>query len=702
MMSFRIRIMLYVVAGLGAVLAGVFAALVARERSQDEEHADRVLSLQSVFWESRVQNRESWPRQSYETLYNGRLAAALSGAAPDAAAIETVVGELFDRLATTSGVSLIEVLDAGIEVAYSTELSTAPFSEPIVAPWLLRKAVKDGIGVHGVSRLRGGRIALVTGLPVRAGDGNVGVVVLVQGLDELLRDFSASLEVVAMVLGPQGDILAASRGADTALAANLDIGDSREARLRVIDWEERSLAVSTIPLSDIGGGRLGHLAIFQDVTLQDSRDRIYRDALIAATLLFAVIVLIALYGSIRHGFLRLDEVIVVLNGLARGETALTLMAPKGNDEIGRLGQAVEQFRQNALALSRVAKGRVRRQRRQERFIASQMRNLAEGLGGQFGQTLQAELAQITSFHAEKQTNQTSGASPEVLAGDSDELGVIADAFEHMVARVRSQYEELSRLVIELREALVHKSQLASLQNELDIARKIQTSILPTNLSEPNRFEVCGTMQAAKEVGGDFYDFFLIDENRLGVVVADVSGKGVPAAFFMLISRTLLKATATFGLKPADVLTKLNDLLSVENEQMMFVTMFYGILDLDSGAFTYSNGGHNSPGLLHGGDVGTLDMTGDMALAVMENLTFSEGAVQLAPGDTVVLFTDGVTEAFDPAENMYGDDRLMETLAATSDDSAPAILEGLMNSVVTFAADAPQADDITIVALRYLA
>lgn len=702
MMSFRIRIMLYVVAGLSTILAGVFAALAVRERSQGEEHAARILNLQSEFWESRVQDLERWPRLSYETQFNDRLATAMSGAAPDTAVAETIVGELFDRLAATSGVSLIEVLDAGIEVVYSTEPSTKPFSEPIMAPWLLRKAVKDGIAVHGVSRLRGGRIAVVTGLPVKAGDANVGVVVLVRGLDELLLDFSASLEVEAMVLGPQGNVLAASTGAELALATNLPAGDNREARSRVIDWEERSLAVSTIPLSDVGGGRLGHLAIIQDVTLRDSRNRIYRDALIVATLLFSAIVLIALYSSVRHGFLRLDEVIVVLNGLARGETALTLMAPKGNDEIGRLGQAVEQFRQNALALSRVAKGRVRRQRRQERFIASQMRTLAEGLGGQFGETLQAELAQITSFHAEKQTNQASGASPDTLAGDNDELGVIADAFEHMVARVRSQYEELSRMVIELREALVHKSQLASLQNELDIARKIQTSILPTNLSEPNRFEVCGVMQAAKEVGGDFYDFFLIDENRLGVVVADVSGKGVPAAFFMLISRTLLKATATFGLKPSDVLTKLNDLLSVENDQMMFVTMFYGILDLNSGEFTFSNGGHNSPGLLHGDDVGTLDMTGDMALAVMENMTFSEGVVQLTPGDTIVLFTDGVTEAFDPEENMYGDDRLMKTLAAIRDESAPAILEGLMNSVVTFAADAPQADDITIVALRYLA
>jgi len=207
------------------------------------------------------------------------------------------------------------------------------------------------------------------------------------------------------------------------------------------------------------------------------------------------------------------------------------------------------------------------------------------------------------------------------------------------------------------------------------------------------------MIPAREVGGDFYDVIPLGDDRIGVAVADVSGKGVPAAFFMLIARTLLRATASFEPSPAACLTRLNDLLAADNEQMLFVTLFFGVLDRRTGTFTYANGGHNPPYLIRDGRPEELPPTGDMALAVMEELVFSERHCRLAPGDAVFLFTDGVTEAFDPAGEAFGEPRLTGLLGRGGGDEATALIDRVIDGVLRFTGDAQQADDITCLAVR---
>lgn len=699
-MSFRFRILLYVSVALAVVLGGVLAAVMIRERQLQEENSARLLAVQSALWESLVEGEEDQLRLSYEALHNEDLAAGLVKAPPDPARLAELVGRSLDAGMAEEGFLAAEVVNVQMEVAYSTAPGRAHISEPVVATWLLRKVMNDAAGVHGLSRLSGSRIAVTTCLPVMHERQVVGVISYARSIDNILEALAKNLSVDAMILDKKGRIQAMSEGADPRWAESVK-PKGNTAGLHVAAWDDRSFAVSTIPLNDLGGGRLGYLAVFRDVTQQVAHGRSYRDALVAATLLFAVIVLLGLYATVRQSFLRLDEVILVLNRLARGETVLTFATMEGNDEIGRLGQAVELFRRNALALAKHAKDRGRRRRRQERFIRNRMQDLAEGFGGDFGDSLLKELSDIETAHAEKLTKQLAEGGRQQAPGDAEELGIIADAFEHLADRVRSQYEEMNQLIAELSEALTHKAALASLQNELDIARKIQTSILPSDLSDMGSFKVSGKMLAAKGVGGDFYDFFKIDEHRLGVAVADVSGKGVPAAFFMLISRTLLKATAAFGLPPAEALSRLNDLLSVENEQSMFVTLFYGILDLKTGELAYSNGGHLEPFWLNCGEIRKLEPTNDMALAVMGGLRYGEGRVRLAPGDKVLLYTDGITEAFDPEDNLYGDERLIRVLETFRRESTREILDALVDSVVAFSADAPQADDVTLLALQYL-
>ncbi len=245
----------------------------------------------------------------------------------------------------------------------------------------------------------------------------------------------------------------------------------------------------------------------------------------------------------------------------------------------------------------------------------------------------------------------------------------------------------------------------AIKRDLDTASKIQHAILPdANNPFPHikEFGICAEMIAAKDVGGDFYDFFLIDNDRLGFVMADVSGKGMPAALFMAVSRTMLKATALLGGKPGDVLEIVNDLLCKENVSTLFVTVFYGVLNIRTGEIEYGNGGHNLPFILRkDGKVEMMKKTGGMGLAVMEEMPFENAKLKLNVGDAMFLYTDGVTEAMDVKDNLYTDQRLESLLnKLNKSNSINAIMNGVIDDVKRFANGAPQADDITVLTLRY--
>ena len=248
------------------------------------------------------------------------------------------------------------------------------------------------------------------------------------------------------------------------------------------------------------------------------------------------------------------------------------------------------------------------------------------------------------------------------------------------------------------------NQLESIKGDLAVAREIQQAILPRIFPPfPENVEVmdiAASMNAAKDVGGDFYDFFRIDDDRIGFAIADVSGKGVPAAIFMAVSRTLLRATGIKGANPAECVTYSNELLAKESVKNMFVTIFYGIYNIKTGDITYTNAGHNPPYILKAnGNVETLPMSNNIIVGVFDDFTFSEETCHLDKGDTIVLFTDGVTEAIDIAEKEYGDDRLKDCLAKHSGNSCQQIIDAIKADVSNFVGEAEQSDDITMLALK---
>ncbi len=241
--------------------------------------------------------------------------------------------------------------------------------------------------------------------------------------------------------------------------------------------------------------------------------------------------------------------------------------------------------------------------------------------------------------------------------------------------------------------------------ELAHAAQIQQSILPHKFPAfPDRkdFELHAAMLPAKEVGGDFFDFFLLDEDHLGFVIGDVSGKGVPAALFMAVSRTLLRAFAQHRAAPGECLEYMNSNLTAQSDSAMFVTVFYGILDTRTGDLQFANGGHNRPYVVGvDGQPRSLSDESGPIVGIMEGFGYDTYAGRLAPGEALVLYTDGVTEARDKNDAFFGEKRLEGLLSAHGAESADQLVASLHAAVQEFAIGEPQADDITVLALRFV-
>jgi serine phosphatase RsbU (regulator of sigma subunit) len=318
----------------------------------------------------------------------------------------------------------------------------------------------------------------------------------------------------------------------------------------------------------------------------------------------------------------------------------------------------------------------------------------------------APIVRITAAAADFEALRFDPARLSMVRERNDELGDLARTFTRMAAEVQARTDTLDQLVRERTHELNDKNaeleqSLTQIADELALAQRMQQSILPKSYPPLPQLEMYARMRAAREVGGDFYDIFELDRDRVAIVIADVSGKGVPAALFMAVSCTVIKSIATRGDSPGDVLARVNDILCDGNEAGIFVTVFYGVIDHRAGTLTYANGGHNPPYLTGAGrPVEALATTDGIALGVVPGLSYQQRVINLAPDDTLFFYTDGITEAFDPAGNLFSDLRLKSLLFDARSLSVEALGRRVISDIEAFADGAPQSDDITCVVARY--
>lgn len=276
----------------------------------------------------------------------------------------------------------------------------------------------------------------------------------------------------------------------------------------------------------------------------------------------------------------------------------------------------------------------------------------------------------------------------------DEIEGLSTSFHKMMGDIDSYVVNLAAMTAE-------KERISA---ELNVATQIQADMLPRIFPAfPDRkdFDIFASMDPAKEVGGDFYDFFLVDENHLAIVIADVSGKEVPAALFMVIAKTLIKNHAQIGECPADIFTNVNEQLCEGNEAGLFVTGWMGILDITNGQFIFVNAGHNPPLLMRKGEnFQFLKSRVGFVMAGMEGMRYRQAQITLEPGDKLFLYTDGVTEATDIHQELYGEERLENALNASKELPVEELLSQIKTSVYEFFGEADQFDDITMLGLEY--
>ena len=278
----------------------------------------------------------------------------------------------------------------------------------------------------------------------------------------------------------------------------------------------------------------------------------------------------------------------------------------------------------------------------------------------------------------------------------DEIESLSQSFNFMLAELENYIANLSKVTAE-------KERIGA---ELDIAKHIQASMLPCifpAFPERKEFDIYATMEPAKEVGGDFYDFFMVDDTHLAIVMADVSGKGVPAALFMVIGKTLIKDHTTPGRDLGKVFTEVNQLLCESNSEELFITAFEGVLDLVTGEFVYVNAGHEMPFICKaGGDFEPYKIRAGFVLAGMEGMKYRAGSTRLEPGDKIFQYTDGVTEATNLKNELYGMNRLGAILNKVKGGTPNDILPAIKKDIDEFVGDADQFDDITMLCLEYKA
>ncbi|ADL32994.1 HAMP/SpoIIE domain-containing protein [Butyrivibrio proteoclasticus B316] len=276
----------------------------------------------------------------------------------------------------------------------------------------------------------------------------------------------------------------------------------------------------------------------------------------------------------------------------------------------------------------------------------------------------------------------------------DEIENLSDAMKRMEQDIKDYIANLTAVTAE-------RERMGA---ELNVATKIQADMLPKifpKFSDKKEYDVFASMNPAKEVGGDFYDVFEIDDSHLGLVVADVSGKGVPAALFMVIAKTLIKNRALLGGSPSEVLEYANNQLCEGNEAGYFVTVWFAILNIKTGKGVAANAGHEHPAIRRAGGEFELSIyKHSMAVATLEGLKFKEHEFELGHGDVLFCYTDGVTEATDANNELFGNDRLIEALNNAPDENMGSLCEGVKKSIDDFVGEAPQFDDITMLGIRF--
>ncbi len=658
----RILLLFALATLLVAASVGVPAWLVLRD-SQDRAAALRA-ELQSTRLAEAV-DRAAAPLVAALRVAAGDAALAAARAAGDESALRQRLAALRAELGLQGPSARLDLVGPQGQLLAAAPAAAEPLASGAAA--LQRELRADGTAA-GFEAMPEGGMLLVASLRSGAGD-----------LLSASMPAEAALEAIAAQLGA-GLLMRDRQG--SKLHATDPVLREAPAERSTLDIGGRVFRLEATPLDNSAGARVAQVLVLADATAETQA---YRLLLLLAGALLVVAGAVTcglLYRTIRGAIDPLSELARALQAVAGGDIFASAAIQPRRDEVGAIQAALEALRSNTLALDRLQTGNRLAALRERALIGQQIARLTDVLDG-------PERQEILGL----------------LEGDGAALG---PAFARLAGHVVQQHRAMADLLEErtrdlalVRQALEERSQLNRMREELDVARRLQLSSVPTAFPQLPAFRLHAAMVPAKEVGGDFCDFVMLDEHRLALLIGDASGKGVGAAIFIAMARSLLRAAIGRGATPAEALAQANDVLAADNPTMMFATVIVAVLDCRTGVLTYANAGHNAPRRRSAnGEEAEIPVQPGIALGVMDGMVFDDQTIALAPEDMVLMFTDGVTEAVGPGETMFGDARLSAIVADARLASPSQLVEAVARQVEAFADTEPQADDITMLALHW--
>ena len=693
-MGIKARISIIVVCFMAVMVAGLVFAGFQREALLRDQLDQTAIGGSRALWSKIVETGIQRMRELTPIIeQDAALRAAL--VSDDRGLIANAARDLLARLQRTGDVTRLDLVSLSREVLYSSEPAfepTAAASEDALAAMIAQRRGSSGVAIdaeRNVTLSLGVPLADAAGAPLAVA---IYATDIIQALSELKEDTGAEALIVnrrgRLLVGTAPEVWDAVGG-----TARLREGASQESRDGGRVW-----SLAGFPLEAELGHLVAQVVTIRDVSAADAEQRRVSLITFAAIGGFLLLSLLGLSYYLRRSLSPLTDGVRVLDALSHGDTQAVVEVGegRGNDELARIAEAVNTFRTQTIALRRHRRRAARRQRQQERFIRGEMTRLSSTLNQEERKDILTDLAEIEAPAAARAEARGDAPADEDTTGD---LQVMGFAFQKMADRVGRQQERLRTLVAELQEALRTQTAYMALQHDLQVATRVQRSFLPGETLNTGSSHIHATMHAAKEVGGDFYDFFPLDDHRIGVVIGDVAGKGVPASLFMAVTRTVIRATARYVEEgPGKCLEMVNETLVDASRSDLFVTIFYGIFDQRDGSLVYANGGHNPPVLVAPGRAERLPLTGGVALAMFDGLPYDVGQVKIPPDGKLFIYTDGVPEATNREEEEFGYERMEANLLTSAERSPRDTIETMLRTVEEFVGEAPQFDDITMLVL----
>jgi sigma-B regulation protein RsbU (phosphoserine phosphatase) len=712
------------------VMVGCLAFLVARHEAESRRvFAASVSAGYRMLWtKSIVDERHNMQTAVASTIavLGAELPAALERR--DADALDDMLTPVARHLAFQGDIDRLEVLEPSGAVLYNSHPQDFPL--PILDAESLDEILPGDEGLSTLTLDSAQRPVQVVARRL----GDLGIVVVAKSVFSPMRDIAAVAGGDTLLVSHYGHCL---QGACDTVWPQLVAarGFRMHADLQTVDIGDFVREVISTELPHAFGRIATRLYVVSDITAENRRAKAMVALSLGGIILLLGGIVSWLWWYLRHAFQPIDDAIDVLDALSRGDTTAPAYGEARNDEVGAIIRSIDVFRENLLMLGRMKGSREKQRRRQERFIRRQMSELASGLDQQGRAEIMGDLAAMEAepapppadfrpadarpadfrpADARPDGGWLGGARPADarpdggwLGGDAENtgLGMIVPALQKLSCLVRNQHQRLEGLVGELTEALKTKTAYIAMQHDLEVARDIQTKIIPAvfpPFPDRHEFDLHAIMEPAKAVGGDLYDFFFIDDNRLFFMVGDVSDKGVPSALFMAIVRTLFRTIAATDIPLKTVFERVNDYLIANDVSQMFVTVFACVIDLRDGHVCFVDGGHEPP-ILFGADgaVRVMEKQGGLALGFLE-FEYEAHEFHLAPGDGIVLYSDGINEAMNDARQMFKLERAVDVVKSTSTSSDARVISAeLVRQVHAHADGAPQSDDITVLVFRFL-